>query len=187
MVGAPHAARLDGHRPDPKPAAPPSGAIEPPPGDIDGRARRALTDKDAGGDDRGAGSLALDPLDSMTRALFSDGSQRLVFERPATSLSAPNPAPAVDTASLAARVSLEHVMSRFVRRVAWSGDANTGTARLELGAGALSGATLTIHSDQGAVRVALELPPGVDGAEWRERIAKRLGARGLHVAALEVE
>jgi hypothetical protein len=96
-------------------------------------------------------------------------------------------APRPDAASLVARVSLEHVMSRFVRRVAWSGDANTGTARLELGAGALSGATLTIHSDQGVVRVSLELPPGVDGTEWRERIARRLGARGLQLAALDVE
>jgi hypothetical protein len=78
-------------------------------------------------------------------------------------------------------------MTRFVRKVAWSGDAHSGTARLELGAGALAGATLTIHSDQGAVRVSLELPPGVDAAAWRERIARRLGARGLQVAALDVQ
>ncbi len=88
--------------------------------------------------------------------------------------------------ALASRVSLEHVMSRFVRKVAWSGDANRGTARLELGAGALAGATLTIHSEQGAVSVSLELPPGVDANAWRERIARRLGARGLQVAELEV-
>ena len=82
---------------------------------------------------------------------------------------------------------MDHVLARLVRRIAWSGDAESGSARLELGAGALEGATLTIHSDQGKVRVSLELPPGVDGAKWKERILRRLGARGLQVVALEVE
>jgi len=92
-----------------------------------------------------------------------------------------------DAIDVASRVSLEQVMSRFVRRIAWSGDAHTGTARLELGAGELTGATLTIHAEGGAVRVSLELPPGVDRAEWRDRIAKRLGARGVQIASLDVE
>ncbi len=172
-------------RPDIPKGSPPGESL---PADVRGRVRRAADEKDAVREDReGAQRPELDPLDPMTRALFCDGSQRFAFERVAASAPAPGQGSAPDTASLAARVSLEHVMSRFVRRVAWSGDANTGTARLEFGAGALSGATLTIHSDQGAVRVALELPPGVDGAEWRERIARRLGARGLQIAALDVE
>jgi hypothetical protein len=156
------------------------------PDDVEGRAKRATGQGDGAGDETGGSRFGVDPLDPMARALYSDGAPRLAFERAAT-VSAPQVPAQPDLASLAARVSLEHVMSRFVRRVAWSGDATTGTARLELGAGALSGATLTIHSDQGAVRVALELPPGVDGAEWRERIARRLGARGLHIAALDIE
>jgi hypothetical protein len=85
------------------------------------------------------------------------------------------------------RVSLEHVLGRLVRCIAWSGDAQSGSARLELGAGTLEGATLTIHSDGGMVRVSLEVPPGVDAGRWKERIARRLGARGLQVAELEVE
>jgi len=84
------------------------------------------------------------------------------------------------------RVPLEHLMARLVRRIAWSGNARTGSARLELGAGELEGATLTIHADDGVVRVALELPPGVDRAAWKERISGRLGARGLQVEEVEV-
>jgi hypothetical protein len=86
----------------------------------------------------------------------------------------------------ASRVSLEQLWPKVVRRVAWSGDAYSGTARLELGEGALEGATLIIHSDRGAVRVQLEVPPGVDAAEWKERIGRRLHARGLYVAELDV-
>jgi len=170
-----------------RPEVPPGAESRP--GDVEGRARHAvlsLGERDAAGDEGGRPRFGVDPLDPMARALFSDGSHRLAFERSAT-FAATNVPAQPDPASLAARVSLEQVMSRFVRRVAWSGDATTGTARLELGAGVLTGATLTIHSEQGVVRVALELPPGVDGAEWRERIARRLGARGLQIAALDVE
>jgi hypothetical protein len=117
----------------------------------------------------------------MTRALAQPG---LSADRGTLAAAA---SPPVDTVQSAARVSLEQVMSKFVRRVAWSGDAHSGTARLELGAGALEGATLTIHSHNGVVQVALELPPGVDAAEWRDRIARRLDARGLQVSALEVD
>jgi hypothetical protein len=84
------------------------------------------------------------------------------------------------------RAPLDHLMARLVRRIAWSGNGRTGSARLELGAGELAGATLTIHADDGLVRVALELPPGVDRAAWKERISNRLGARGLQVEAVEV-
>jgi hypothetical protein len=94
---------------------------------------------------------------------------------------------APDAVALATRVSLEQLLSRLVRRIAWSGDAHTGCARIELGAGALEGATLVVRADHGDVSVSIDLPPGVDRAEWRERIASRLGARGLRVAALDVE
>jgi hypothetical protein len=77
-------------------------------------------------------------------------------------------------------------MARLVRRVAWSGNGRQGVARLELGAGELDGATLTIHADDGVVRVALDLPPGMDRGVWKERISQRLGMRGLQVAAVDV-
>ena len=84
------------------------------------------------------------------------------------------------------RTPMEQLMSKLVRRVAWSGNARTGTARLELGAGELEGATLMIHADNGAVRVVIDLPPGVDRAAWRDRIAGKLGTRGLHVEDVEI-
>jgi hypothetical protein len=99
----------------------------------------------------------------------------------------PSSAPAAEAAvSAASRVSLEHLLPKLVRRIAWSGDARQGTARLELGEGVLEGATLTIHSDRGTVRVSLELPPGADAQAWKERISRRLDARGLYVTELEV-
>jgi hypothetical protein len=115
----------------------------------------------------------------MARALYC---RELAIDRRGAVVSAP-----ADTVATLSRVSLEHVMSRFVRRVAWSGDAHTGTARLELGAGELAGATLTIRSDRGAVTVSLELPPGVDAEKWRDRIARRLELRGLQVGGIDVE
>jgi hypothetical protein len=129
----------------------------------------------------GAKGEPIDALDPMTRALFASG-----LRPGAPTPSASPTSPADETVSRSSRVSLEHVLHQLVRRISWSGDARAGSARLELGAGALAGATLTIHSDDGHVRVALELPPGVDAFRWKDRIAQRLGARGLLVESLEV-
>lgn len=103
---------------------------------------------------------------------------------PAPAVAPHVPAPAPEPTSAAARVSLEPIFQALVRRIAWSGDRRT--ARIELGAGALAGAVLTVHADAGEVRVSLEVPPGVDAAAWRERIAARLAARRVQVAALDV-
>jgi hypothetical protein len=120
-----------------------------------------------------------DPTDPLVRSLHAG----LPFE-PA---GAPPRASALENAvSATSRVSLERLLPQLVRRIAWSGDAHRGTARLEFGQGQLEGATLIVHSDRGAVSVQLEVPPGVDGAEWKARIGKRLDARGLHIAELEV-
>lgn len=125
--------------------------------------------------DRRAG--AVDPTDPMLRTLATP------FDRVAA---AATPAPVADPFAAAARVSLEQVMQRLVRKIAWSGDARSGTARIELGAGALEGATLLLQADGGEVRVSLEVPAGVDAAAWRERLGKRLTARGLRVASFDV-
>ena len=85
------------------------------------------------------------------------------------------------------RASLEALLPALVKRIAWSGDARRGTVRLELGAGALAGATLLIESNDGRVDVQLAAPAGVDVTAWRERIARRLGDRGLDVGSIVVE
>jgi hypothetical protein len=95
------------------------------------------------------------------------------------------PSPAV--AEARARGSLEDLLPALVRKVAWSGDGRRGAVRLELGAGALQGATLLVQSEDGRVRVHLSAPPGSNLQEWRARIAQRLAARGLAVDSVDVE
>jgi hypothetical protein len=82
-------------------------------------------------------------------------------------------------------VPLEQLWPVLVRRVAWEGDARRGAIRLELGAGALSGATLLLQCDDGRVRVRLHEPPGADRDAWRTRIAARLRAAGLTLEAVD--
>jgi len=85
-----------------------------------------------------------------------------------------------------AAASLEDLLPQLVRRVAWGGDRRAGTVRLELGAGALAGATLLIHAEDGRVRVELRAPAGTDAAGWRDRIHDRLTARGLLVDGVTI-
>jgi len=86
-----------------------------------------------------------------------------------------------------ARVSMEELLPALVKKIAWSGDAQRGTVRMELGAGELAGATLMVSSEGGRVRVQLQAPPGTDTASWRERLRGRLEAKGLSIESLEVE
>lgn len=101
---------------------------------------------------------------------------------PTAAASAPSPAPAL--------ASLEDLLPELVRKIAWSGDARRGAVRLEVGAGALAGATVLVRADAGRVHVTLTAPS--DGslepiASYRDRLAARLAARGLDVADVEVE
>jgi hypothetical protein len=142
-----------------------------------------------GGDQRHPGDLARrerdherrdDPTDPHVRHAAQLGPPPGLAQGEIVSL-ATNPAPA----GVPARASLEDLLPALVRRVAWSGDGRRGTVRLELGSGALAGAELVVHADDGRVRVQLRAPAGVDLGVLRERIAVRLAARG--VALDEVE
>jgi len=97
---------------------------------------------------------------------------------------------ATPAGSLASRVgaasSLEDLVPSLVRRIAWSGDRQRGTVRLELGAGELAGGTLLVQAEDGHVRVHLDVPPGVDAARWRQRISDRLASRGIPTDSVEV-
>lgn len=70
---------------------------------------------------------------------------------------------------------------RVVKRVAWGGDRDRGTAYIEFGDGALAGAALTIESRSGGVSLILDLPPGLEGTDWERRFEERLARRGLRV------
>ncbi len=127
---------------------------------------------------------SLESFDHLSRHLASPTDLAAWFSC-ATSPTASIGVGASDVAVRAA-VSLENLLPALVRRVAWSSDGKRGTARLEIGAGDLAGATLLVHADAGRVRVRLEAPPGVDVHSLRERIVQRLAARDIPVDEVEV-
>ena len=86
-----------------------------------------------------------------------------------------------------ARVSLEELVPQLVKKIAWSGDAQRGMVRMELGAGDLAGGTLTVSAENGRVSVHVAAPPGTDANEWKSRISSRLEARGIAVDTVHVE
>lgn len=86
-----------------------------------------------------------------------------------------------------ARVSLEELVPQLVKKIAWSGDAQRGMVRMELGAGDLAGGTLTVSAENGRVSVHVAAPPGTDAHAWKTRIASRLEARGIAVDTVHVE
>ena len=97
----------------------------------------------------------------------------------------PNPLASLTPAALPLREDLQNLLTGLARRVAWGGDRRKGSARIELSEGALAGATLVVHADQQTVSVELELPAGMAGQGWQERIAQRLEERGF-AARVEV-
>jgi hypothetical protein len=160
----------------------------------------------AGGSDREPapeerGALSREAGDPKEGELDAHGSPKLPFPtdhdmpRPAFELadasawfrmgSAPAPTqPSLPVAPVAAH--LAELVTRLVRRVAWGGDGRRGTVRLEIGDGELAGATVVVTSVARTISVELELPPGVCPEAWRERISKRLTARGLDIDQIEV-
>ncbi len=152
-------------------------------------ARDARDAGDAGEGARGAGKAkrrAPEEEDEALDPLYQSLSPSAVWAPPLAGAMAVPSAPAA-AVERQARTSLEELLPALVRKIAWSGDARRGTVRLELGAGALSGATLVVHADEGRVRVQLNAPEGVDPAAWRARIEERLAARGLDVESVEVQ
>ncbi|HXX66544.1 MAG TPA: hypothetical protein VEK07_05160 [Polyangiaceae bacterium] len=129
-----------------------------------------------------------DPVDPLRRHRAALQSSELLAPRAAASPSPVLPAAAsllqVDRARAA--LSLEDLVPVLVRRIAWSGDRERGTVRLEIGAGELAGATLLVLADAGRVQVHLHVPPGVDATAWQARIRRRLESRSIVADAVEV-
>ena len=105
---------------------------------------------------------------------------------PPMAFAAPKPADPAAAPLANARVSLEDLVPQLVKKIAWSGDAQRGTVRMELGAGELAGATLTVSAEHGRVSVRVDTPPGTDTAAWRERLASRLAAKGIALDGVDV-
>jgi hypothetical protein len=97
------------------------------------------------------------------------------------------PPPITEVARGPIEPPVELMLERLVKKVAWGGSGRRGSARLELGAGSLAGATVTVHADEtGAVSVEVELPPGARSEAWHEELAQRLERRGLVVRSVSV-
>ncbi len=96
-------------------------------------------------------------------------------------LATPAPPPQEPTRGPLAPTSLEELLPALVRKIAWSGDGRRGAVRIELGAGALAGATLLVLANGGRVHVTLSARAPMELEPWRERIVARLAARGLEV------
>lgn len=77
--------------------------------------------------------------------------------------------------------SLEELLPVLVRRIAWAGDRNKGTVRLELGAGTYAGTTVMVHVDGGRVRVEIGGAEGPELDRLRARLDSRLRGHGLDV------
>ena len=143
------------------------GAVHPP----DPRARRGQEsppDTQASEHPQATVEIALDPLFCQ-----------LAMNSGFTSFVQHDSAPLATPAALPIREDLQNLLTGLARRSAWGGDRRKGSARIELGEGALAGATLVVHTDQRNVSVDLELPPGTAAQGWQRRISERLEARGF--------
>jgi hypothetical protein len=89
--------------------------------------------------------------------------------------------PAVAGAAQAARVSIEELVPQLVRRIAWAGDRRRGSAVLELAAGPWAGTTVTVHADDGRIRIELQ---GRGTEPLGARLAERLARRGIDVESV---
>lgn len=79
--------------------------------------------------------------------------------------------------------SLEELLPALVRKIAWAGDRQRASVRLELGAGVYAGTTLVVHAEGGKVRVEA-FGGGGDLDRLRARLDARLRGHGLDVESV---
>lgn len=77
-------------------------------------------------------------------------------------------------------------VSETIRRIAWGGDRQRGTAHVELGAGPYAGSTLQVHAEGGSLRLEVTAPTGVDAGALVEHIGARFAERGLRIESVRV-
>jgi hypothetical protein len=98
------------------------------------------------------------------------------------------PVAAVDAVPALRAASLETLLPVLVRRIAWSAEGrDRGLVRMEIGAGELRGAVLLVQADAGEVTIHASVPAGTDRQAWREKLLRRLDARGVRVTSLEID
>jgi hypothetical protein len=76
---------------------------------------------------------------------------------------------------------LEELFGALVRRASWrmGSDRRSASLRIEIGAGALEGCTLTISASPNDLKIALDSPPGFDMEAWKNRLRRSLASKGL--------
>jgi hypothetical protein len=195
MVGRSAAARAGAGR---TPAFRGAGAVKPEGGWTEsllhGGKKRGESEGDArDGDGDGTGEL---DGDAEPEALASKGDRAEIdwldpSARHAAQLAPPALGPGGIEAANAASAneplrarSLEELIPALVRRIAWAGDRHRGTVRLELGAGAYAGTTVTVHADGGRVRVEIGGREGPELDRLRTRLDARLRGHGLDVESV---
>jgi hypothetical protein len=106
---------------------------------------------------------------------------------PPPMLEAPLPPAPVQVAEAAHRASLESMLPRLVKSIAYvKENARKGSMLLEFGAGSLKGCSMAVHADHGQIVVRLEVPAGQDAEAWRSRIHEALLRRGVEDADVQV-
>ncbi len=91
------------------------------------------------------------------------------------------PPPVAAEAPLQHTPALDQIAAQLVKRIAWGAAGRKGAARIELGAGAWAGTTITVVSEPQGVRLELDVGAQVDGDALGERLRRRLEAKGLCV------
>jgi len=105
-----------------------------------------------------------DPLDPETRRYAQLAPPSFAHAGPLA------PATSVDDVAPRARVSMEELLPQLVKRIAWAGDKRRGSVQMELGSGPHAGTVVTVHADDGKVRVELQ---GDDSGGLRQRLEAR--------------
>lgn len=159
-----------------KPATPPTASRQPVAPRPETTKREAKQERRPVEEERRVEAEEIDPLDPAAR--------RAAMLAPPTTSPAPPPAPIEAAAPVAAqaapspRLSLEEIVPQLVRRIAWGGDKRKGSVRLEIGAGAYAGSTITLHAEDGRVRLDVS---GANADAVREKLDARLRRKGLVV------
>lgn len=129
-------------------------------------------------DDRPAGdrlgSEDANALDPLSRSLWCLAPpEHRVLEQSLAAAPTLMPPPGTPPAAL------DDILARMVTRFALSGDKRRGTSHLVVGAGELSGGSVTLEAEGKSVHVRIDAPPGVDARAFGESIRARLEAKGL--------
>jgi hypothetical protein len=89
------------------------------------------------------------------------------------------PPPTLAPAPPGLPLSVDQLADRLLRRIALGGSRHRGTAYLEVGAGGLQGAAITVHAEGARLSIEIDAPDSEASRRWGHQLQERLRARGL--------